>query len=293
MVGITNQFKCISCASQGTQWFSKGNRSFWRCQKCSFVWISQGVVQDDLGKSIYEQENPVFLRDGNEAYYLDETNLKSATDKCIWIKKFLSSGASVLDVGANFGHFAHVCRNQFEIRAVEISPTTVKWALDNFSLSIKEGSIYDLTKLFNMKFSAVTCWDVIEHIDDPELGLRQMWEVLEPGGKLFISTPDMGAFLARIMGKYWHYLDITQHIALFNRGNLSQMLERHGFEVVEFTSFGHYYRIGYIMDRLSTIHANNWLRFPIRILEFGLRPFSKFIMRLQLGDVMGVVARKL
>lgn len=39
-------------------------------------------------------------------------------------------------------------------------------------------------------FDMVVCFNVIEHLDDPETALRQMYDALRPGGVLLIGCPD-------------------------------------------------------------------------------------------------------
>ena len=290
---ITNQSTCVICGGQGNKWFSKGSRSFWKCKSCGLIWIPEGLHCDESDVSIYEQDSPVFFWDGNESYYLDETNFQSCRKKLDWIKKYSSPNSSMLDVGANFGHFMHESKSTFNVEGIEISSTAVKWAKEKLDIDIKVGSIYDLHGCSENPYDIVTCWDVVEHLTDPAAGIREMWEALNDGGLLFISTPDAGSLVSKLLGKYWHYFDIIQHVALFNRNNLSRLLTDSGFEVVGFTSFGHYYRVEYIIERLKNLHSNNLLKYPIKCLGYILRPFKNITIYLLLGDVMGVVAKKI
>jgi SAM-dependent methyltransferase len=38
-------------------------------------------------------------------------------------------------------------------------------------------------------FGAVVCTEVLEHISEPEMVLAELWRVLEPGGRLCLTTP--------------------------------------------------------------------------------------------------------
>jgi SAM-dependent methyltransferase len=70
--------------------------------------------------------------------------------------------------------------------------------------------------------SAVHCEAVLEHLEYPDVAVREMWRVLEPGGQVFAATP----FLQAFHGYPSHYQNFTLvgHRRLF---------EREGFEVLD------------------------------------------------------------
>jgi len=70
--------------------------------------------------------------------------------------------------------------------------------------------------------SAMHCEAVLEHLEYPDVAVREMWRVLEPGGQVFAATP----FLQAFHGYPSHYQNFTLvgHRRLF---------ERAGFEVLD------------------------------------------------------------
>jgi hypothetical protein len=115
---------------------------------------------------------------------------------------------------------------------------------------------------------------------------------LKPGGLLFLSTPDAGSLVARMLNQHWHYFDPIQHLVYFNRDNLKKLLEIAGFDLLQFCSFGHYYKIIYILDRLAYLHQGKIIHAFFNGCKRGLRPFWNKNLYLNLGDVMGVVSQK-
>lgn len=283
---------CLLCHQQGEEFVSFGERQYLVCKKCRFFWIPQGVKLADSGKTIYEDEAPIFFADGNTAYYLDSSNLRSASLKCEWVKIFLPPGARLLDVGSNFGHFLSCASPHFVADGIEPSPVAVEWAERHFGVSSCVGSVYELKDLGRKPYAAITLWDVIEHVDDPIGALTQLREALEPNGLLFISTPDSDSWCARALGKSWHYLDPIQHVAVFGRASLCALLETLGFDVLGVRTFGHHYRVGYVCDRLLALRDASAMRIPLRLLRGVLWPVRDLSVYISLGDVMGVVARK-
>lgn len=62
-----------------------------------------------------------------------------------------------------------------------------------------QGTIEDQLRAFKpASFDMITCFEVIEHVKDPDLLLKEIDRVLAPGGSVLISTP---AFESPLYGK--------------------------------------------------------------------------------------------
>jgi 2-polyprenyl-3-methyl-5-hydroxy-6-metoxy-1,4-benzoquinol methylase len=179
---------CLACGSDSEVWLTRRDRTMRRCQKCGLLWVPEGLATVD-GVSIYEQDSPVFFEDGRDDYYLDDSNFLNFEEKDGWVRGFAPDG-ELLDVGSAFGHFAAVAQRHRPVTAIELSPVAVQWASATLQVNMRRGSIYDEFPDFVGRFSAVTLWDVIEHVPDPERALRAARTWLRPGGWLFMSTPD-------------------------------------------------------------------------------------------------------
>ena len=98
--------------------------------------------------------------------------------------------------------------------------------------------------------------------------------------------------MLRLLRARWHYLDPVQHIVLFDRENLSGLLRDAGFDVLGARTFGHHYRIGYVLDRLAYLHADGVLGKVTKAARVVGRPAASRAIYLNIGDVMGIVAKK-
>jgi SAM-dependent methyltransferase len=272
-------------------WFRKQNHPVFRCRACRVIRIAGCSQANHDQESIYQGGNAVFFKDGNESYYLDETNFWSCREKAAWLEKYVPRGRSILDAGANFGHFLKTVEGIYTARGFDIGDGAVAWSRTHLQVDNQVASLYELPAELRGPYDAVTCWDVIEHVPDPLGALHRLHEVLTPDGMLFLSTPDAGSLVAKLTGHHWHYIDPVQHQFLFGRKSLETALRRAGFAVVERRSFGHYYRCRYVFDRLAQMNE-------------GLRKKAVLLMRrlcgglydrtiyLKLGDVMGIAARR-
>jgi 2-polyprenyl-3-methyl-5-hydroxy-6-metoxy-1,4-benzoquinol methylase len=57
------------------------------------------------------------------------------------------------------------------------------------------------SQIDNKRFSLIICFDVLEHLEDPTLVLRQMRVLLAPGGRLLVTVPN-----GRTLIELWFWL---------------------------------------------------------------------------------------
>jgi SAM-dependent methyltransferase len=263
-------------------WCRKLEREVFRCGVCGHISVPAGLVRDANGTSIYEQDDTIFSADGNADYYFDETNAEAAREKLAFVARHAKPDGRLLDVGASFGHFLAEARNGFEARGVEVSPSAVAWARKTFGVEVDIGSIYQLGQ---GRYDVITCWDVIEHLEDPAAAIDELRGHLNNSGFLFLSTPDAGSMAARLLGSRWYYLDPIQHLNLFSRSNLVRLLSGRGFRLVGARYFGRSYRVNYIANRLRYLAfggSNGHGTAPLRV------PFGQLAIPIKLWDVMGL-----
>jgi SAM-dependent methyltransferase len=252
--------------------------------------VPQGILLTPAGVSIYEdEEGELFERQAD--YYYDDSAVDAAAEKVAWVARFLADGASLLDVGANIGLFVAEARRQFDAVGIEPSPVAVRRASTRVPGAVAVGSIYDEHLPFERKFEAITLFDVIEHLDAPRPALDRCRELLKPGGLLFLTTPDSGSAVGRMLGQRWHYLDLDQHVSIFSRSTLSRLLVAAGFSVVSTRTFGRRYRASYIRRRLQELGKGNAMLGMAAVMAGPLALMPNARIPINLGDVMGVAAR--
>ncbi|MCF6341484.1 MAG: class I SAM-dependent methyltransferase [Bacteroidales bacterium] len=112
-------------------------------------------------------------------------------------EKTVQGPQQILDAGSGFGQYDYylASRNKnWQVKGVDVKDEQIedcnnffgKTGLDNASFAVA-----DLTKLEEKPetYNLVLCVDVMEHIEEDELVLRNFYTTLKPGGMLLISTP--------------------------------------------------------------------------------------------------------
>ena len=97
---------------------------------------------------------------------------------------------------------------------------------------------------------AIVSFDVFEHLNDPVPTLRDLRQLLRPGGIILIETGDTDTPLWRRTETRYPYAAYVDHVGLFNRSSIGEAGRRAGMSLVHFQSSAHHvlqmrHHIGY------------------------------------------------
>ncbi len=147
-------------------------------------------------------------------------------------KKYVGEGQQkkVLEIGCGTGYVAKGLRTlQYNYIGSEIFIEGLK----NARKRIQDAELIqlDATKIpFTNEFDAIGAFDVIEHIQEDELVMRNVHQALKQNGYFIVTVPQY-KFL-------WSYMDdYAKHKRRYSKKELKQKLEHNGFEAVYMTSF--------------------------------------------------------
>jgi SAM-dependent methyltransferase len=139
----------------------------------------------------------------------------------------------LLDVGCSSGSFLVVARDYgFRVAGVEPAPAAAKTARE-MQFVIYEGTLESLN-LVKESYDAITMFEVIEHLKDPVIVLKECNRILRPGGIVVICTGNTESWTVRYMAEDWEYFDMEKlwgHISFFNPISVRMLAERTGFEI--------------------------------------------------------------
>ena len=289
---INKQKICPQCKKESANlWFDKFERSIFRCSSCNHVFVL--LDKEMLKATINSYDNgDFFIKDDNESYYFEDTNIFSMKHKLNWVNQFCKTKGDLLDIGAGFGHFLKIAQNQFKSEGMDISSYAVEWSKRNFSVNNTVASIEQLPDSYTEKYDIITMWDVIEHLSSWEKALYNTVKALKPGGLMFLTTPDSSSISAKLLGKHWYYLDTMQHFSIFNKKNLVNILMSNGFEILDLRYVGRYYKVKYILDRLLYLNSARHIRPLIKVIKKATSPFENKSVYISMRDVLGICARK-
>jgi O-antigen biosynthesis protein len=146
----------------------------------------------------------------------------------------LGTVARALDLGCGDG------RLSAELGAAELTAADVSQvALERARRRLPDARLVELVPdaplpFGDGEFELVLCAETLEHVRDVQLLLSEARRVLEPRGRLAITTPAHGRLTALrllISGFDGEFDPLSPHIRFFTRGSLRRLLGELGFEV--------------------------------------------------------------
>ena len=141
------------------------------------------------------------------------------------------AGEVMLDVGCGNG------TSLLEAKAlgakafgIEADPN-VKPIAAALGLTIHFGNLQD-QPFPEQAFDLIIMNQVIEHLPDPDQGLRELSERLAPNGRMVLVFPNTASLWRRLSGSRWINWHIPYHLHHFDRKHFEHMARRCGLEVV-------------------------------------------------------------
>ncbi len=165
--------------------------------------------------------------------------LHNAPTREKWVEaemRSLPTGSRLLDAGAGECQFRRFCEHlqyvsqdfaQYDGSGDRSGLQTGKWDTSQIDL------ICDIVNIPepDQSFDAILCTEVLEHLPEPQLALKEFARLLRPGGRLIMTAPFMSLT---------HFA--PYHFATgFNRYFYLHHLEKHGFTDIEIIENGNFF----------------------------------------------------
>jgi ubiquinone/menaquinone biosynthesis C-methylase UbiE len=129
----------------------------------------------------------------------------------------------ILDVGCGTGANLLMLSKYGEAEGVDISEDALAFCRERGLDKVKLGAAEELP-YEDGTFDLVTAFDVVEHMDDDLVGLREMRRVLRPGGRVLLFVPTF-MFLWGLQD------DVSHHRRRYRLPELTRVLERACFQI--------------------------------------------------------------
>lgn len=175
----------------------------------------------------------IFEEDYFEGYYKGIADFTPKRDRELanWFKGMFhwvnshypienGEGKKVIEFGCATGAASSVLRDfDWGVTATDVSRYAVEKAKKNFK-NIKF-LVHDMEKPFGGdKFDLAVAFDVIEHLPHPEVGIRNIYNLLRDGGTVIFSTPN----------DYPHVSNDPTHINVKQPREWKKIMDKLGFK---------------------------------------------------------------
>jgi SAM-dependent methyltransferase len=146
-------------------------------------------------------------------------------------------GKTVVDVGASDGFYLKSI-GDFAKQAIGVEPNNNQ----RHELETTYPMFADLAacnERYKGKIDTVTAWHVIEHIDDPQPFMKEIYDLLSPEGVAILSTPNRNDILMTLMDSdFAPFFYRLWHPYYYDELSFSCLAEQTGFRVLDL-GYGH------------------------------------------------------
>ena len=146
---------------------------------------------------------------------------------------YLPDNQILLDIGCGTGDFLYeAAQHGWEVEGFEISELAAAQANKLLGSTVVRSGSIDNLQFSHDKYDVISSYHVIEHLLDPVSMLHRVYELLRPGGIVFLETPNISSFGARMKGSNWSHIIPPEHITYFDQSSVRYALEKVGFSDV-------------------------------------------------------------
>lgn len=225
--------RCPICSSpRARPVWREQQRRYVRCSRCGLIYSDvDALTYAANGRNRWHEAE---LASGTRAFY--GTARELAHDR--FLERFPASASRrLLDIGCGLGYFmARAERGGWNAYGCDPSGQWLRYAADVTGHPERLTCSEPSAGLYGGDFEMITIWDVLEHVHDPLPFLSAIADLLAPGGRLFIRTPNIAwVYPTYAVRRHLLRADVNlgplNHVVYYSAGTLRRALEAAGLEV--------------------------------------------------------------
>jgi 2-polyprenyl-3-methyl-5-hydroxy-6-metoxy-1,4-benzoquinol methylase len=268
--------------------FTKGHSHLYACNYCGFTQVinkPSDTELDEIYSSAYFSHSK----------YSDTSTLnREHLRRFKLMQRYIRNGSKILDYGCAAGEFIGFAGRSFDMYGMDPSEVAIRKAktvLPSAKHRLVPGTIHEADYPSDF-FDGIVLWDVIEHLWNPLDDCGRLLTFLKPKGYLFISTPNIGTIIAKILGQYWAFMTPPEHLGFFNKQAIIHLFQSNlNCFITEWRSRGKWVNVGFVMYKANRVLPGILPRYFMRWFQRG--PLSRLSVYIPTGDIQYAVIKKL
>jgi len=218
-----------------------------QCKDCSVVFANPLADHDELNefyRNYYDKGNFGHLQYKKKTLLQFNTLEKADHKELIRFDRnvnYYTGTGNYLDVGFGLGMHLYIAQKLgYKVYGTELDNDCISFVQPYLPQSnLFNGDLLS-AKYENNQFDLINICHVIEHVIDPNLYLFELNRILKTGGIIIVSTPNIGAIAYKLF-RVFNFLNLhvplivdgLEHTIVFNKKNLRNVIENHGFEIIK------------------------------------------------------------
>jgi 2-polyprenyl-3-methyl-5-hydroxy-6-metoxy-1,4-benzoquinol methylase len=201
------------------------------CSRCKCRYLNEFAQEDDARtvRRVLRAHPPAKETEPAAGKHSNRARQKTSRRRLAALRRHLTPRARVLEVGVRDGSFGSAAAEEFDYVGIDYAAAAVR----NVRAHGLEAYAATLSNFVNTghSFDAVVLHHVFENMPDPHDALARIKDLLRPGGVLFLTTFDTEGLLYGLSEKKLIAQSLRQHMILYSRSALIELLEHSGFEI--------------------------------------------------------------
>jgi len=206
------------------------------CLECRFIYLNPRIKEIDISKFYGNNYQPFQNK-------ISFTNILYSLFRKInflfkyrIINKYVNEGKT-LDIGSGDNFFSNSMK----------SKGWKSYSYDKFYNSISNTK--SLSSLNSNSFKCITLWHSIEHMYDINDVFKNINNLLNDDGYLFIACPNLNSSEVEILNENWIAYDIPRHLYHFSFKTMDKFLRKHNIKIIDIQNLK--------MDTLYNVFMSN------------------------------------
>ncbi|MCX8080293.1 MAG: class I SAM-dependent methyltransferase [Bacteroidia bacterium] len=221
---------CLICNSTNLTpysiYYAKG---LIKCRNCSFVFMEKLPTEEEL-KSHYETYSYAVDR------FVSPLTIESYNALLDEFEKFRKTN-QILDIGCGTGYFLIEAQKRgWKTHGTEYSPKAIE-ILKEKGIEPHYGKISNI-KFADESFDVITCFEVLEHLSNPNEDIKHIHRLLRINGLFYCTTPNFNSIIRYYLKTDYDIIEYPEHLCYFTKRTLNLLMTRNGFKNIKFLVTG-------------------------------------------------------
>jgi len=232
---VNAEYSCPVCTSGRARAIFTPNphHKLFKCERCNHIFVPKMAFPTDKNQQVQLEyfDETFAARVGVFVNFYEHLNARRTVQALGHV-----NGRDVLEIGPGSGAImAWLSRLGNEVRGLDVSSFVAKQIKQRWDLPVFVETLDEHVRVAGKGiYEVIVMRHVLEHFTDPYHALTSVYDLLKPGGQLYIAVPNVGSWHNGYSG--WSGYE-PYHSQFFCQKSLAHVLNRAGFRVSKMASY--------------------------------------------------------